>query len=90
MAKEKVKKEKKLSVKDIAKKYNITKQEKVKKQISNIIEPTEEMIKKVLELYCSGSNVFYIRKTVKSEENKSLKIAQIQSIIKEFEKEEVQ
>ena len=55
---------------------------------SNLIEPTEAMVKKVLELYAEGKDIWTIRTSVYKKDTK-LKLSenQIKEIINEYKRQ---
>ena len=55
---------------------------------SNLIEPTEAMVKKVIELYLEGKDLWTIRTSVYKKDTKlKLSEAQIKEIINEYKKQ---
>lgn len=63
--------------------------EPIKRELgSNLIEPTEAMVKRVLELYANGDDIWTIKTNVKKKDtNLKLSESQIIEIINEYKRQ---
>lgn len=63
--------------------------EPIKQELgSNLIEPTEAMVKRVLELYANGDDIWTIKTSVKKKDtNLKLSEEQIKEIINEYKRQ---
>lgn len=63
--------------------------EPIKQELgSNLIEPTEAMVKRVLELYANGDDIWTIKTSVKKKDtNLKLSESQIIEIINEYKRQ---
>lgn len=78
-----------MSIETIVTKVKSQIDEPIKQELgSNLIEPTEAMVKRVLELYVNGDDIWTIKTSVKKKDtNLKLSESQIIEIINEYKRQ---
>lgn len=78
-----------MSIKTLVTKVKSQIDEPIKQELgSNLIEPTEAMVKRVLELYIEGKDIWTIKTNVKKKDtNLKLSEEQIKEIINEYKRQ---